>query len=692
MEENWQPAERVQANEQGQYRALIGGEWVPVERAQKNDAGQFRVLMPSSEKPSGAQRIAGNPITRFAIGAADPIMGAVQLGANLFGLGDKELEIPNPFNKDVPLYRSSVNEHIKGLDQQIEAGRGKDAGFDAARLGGNILSPVNAAVAKVLPAATTVAGRAATGAAAGGGSAALMPVTGDDYFGEKGAQVAGGAVTGGIATPIIGKLVDTIAPKVANLVTKMQGGPSTVQLAQNSLQTDLIIEQALKEIGATGNDVPPQMLQGIRQQVNEALRAGKKLDAAAQFRKQDFEGLGVKPMLGQITRDPTQFAMEKNLRSADPRLATASNEQTRALAERLRGFGANGAVEAPIAGDEFVGHLAGVDKQLGSQVSDSYKAARAAVGRDMEIPVSNLAQDMAKIKRDFGSKIPDAVISRLDEFGVFSGKPQKILDMNEAEDILQQLNKLKGSDNGTNNALTAINKAVKNAIMEADDQGGVFAVPRNLAAQRFKLHDMVPALRAAAEGDASADKFVGQYLLRGETKDVKALADLLKKTSPELYDQARSQFGQEIVRAAYGENAAGDKALRPEMLAKALRQFGPKRLEAFFSQSEIDQMNRAARVGAYMESIPAGSPVNTSNSLTAALPFLAKIPGADKVAAVLKAGAAIGSGLRNANTVNNAVRAEVPATAAELSPQAKAALARALMMGAGGVGMAAVQP
>ena len=39
----WEPAEKVQKNEAGEYRAMIGGEWVPVAKAQKNDAGEYRV-------------------------------------------------------------------------------------------------------------------------------------------------------------------------------------------------------------------------------------------------------------------------------------------------------------------------------------------------------------------------------------------------------------------------------------------------------------------------------------------------------------------------------------------------------------------------------------------------------------------------------------------------------------------------
>lgn len=40
----WESAEKVQKNDAGEYRALIGGNWVSVTKAQKNDEGQFRVL------------------------------------------------------------------------------------------------------------------------------------------------------------------------------------------------------------------------------------------------------------------------------------------------------------------------------------------------------------------------------------------------------------------------------------------------------------------------------------------------------------------------------------------------------------------------------------------------------------------------------------------------------------------------
>ncbi len=40
----WEPAERVQKSDSGEYRAMIGGEWMPVAKAQKSSTGEYRVM------------------------------------------------------------------------------------------------------------------------------------------------------------------------------------------------------------------------------------------------------------------------------------------------------------------------------------------------------------------------------------------------------------------------------------------------------------------------------------------------------------------------------------------------------------------------------------------------------------------------------------------------------------------------
>ena len=49
--DTWEPAQRVQKDDAGNYRAFIGNEWTPVARAQKDDAGNFRVIRMTPAAP-----------------------------------------------------------------------------------------------------------------------------------------------------------------------------------------------------------------------------------------------------------------------------------------------------------------------------------------------------------------------------------------------------------------------------------------------------------------------------------------------------------------------------------------------------------------------------------------------------------------------------------------------------------------
>jgi hypothetical protein len=112
------------------------------------------------------------------------------------------------------------------------------------------------------------------------------------------------------------------------------------------------------------------------------------------------------------------------------------------------------------------------------------------------------------------------------------------------------------------------------------------------------------------------------------------MAALLKTKNPGAYKEARMQIGAELQRSAFGENVAGDALIKPAALATKIRQIGPQRLKAFFSDEEVTELNRIARVGAYINSPPGAAPVNFSNTASAlvsdALPW---IPGFLKGAA-----------------------------------------------------------
>ena len=183
-------------------------------------------FVPSGEKTSGwvgglmgydpkalgitpAENIAGHPLTRFAMGAASPFLGAAQFGAE--ALGD-----------------TSGTETLKRTEELKHRGQAAMGGgqFDLTGLAGTAVSPAVLAL-RGIPGAASTTGRIAQGAAIGGGAGAVAPVTqGDDFMGSKAQQIGTGAALGA-AIPAIaegGKALVGGARNVADLFTEKGAG------------------------------------------------------------------------------------------------------------------------------------------------------------------------------------------------------------------------------------------------------------------------------------------------------------------------------------------------------------------------------------------------------------------------------------------------------------------------------------
>jgi hypothetical protein len=99
----WEPAEKVQKNDAGEFRALINGEWVPVQKAQKSESGEYRIerIAPAApaEKQGTFSRVMGNigpDITEYVGGVANMIRHPVDTGQALFNLVAPSPLILNP--------------------------------------------------------------------------------------------------------------------------------------------------------------------------------------------------------------------------------------------------------------------------------------------------------------------------------------------------------------------------------------------------------------------------------------------------------------------------------------------------------------------------------------------------------------------------------------------------------------------
>ena len=561
----------------------------------------------------------GSAVHGAAMGAADPVVGSVQLVANMPGINGAISSRPNLSDLVTGNVQrhNPINQAIDAKNTEYEAARSAQGreGIDGARIFGNIVSPANLAISSVAPInAVSTMGKVLQGARAGaiGGASAPVLNADDSFVGEKLMQTGAGAVGGAVLTPLASKAGEAIARRVA------QASP-----AQVSAQADKVMIEGINRLQRDGITLAQPDVAQLRQQVVEALQQGRKIDPAAMFRKQDFEALGMQPTLGQITRDGAQFSREKNLRGiagvGDPLLARMDSQSQR-LQELITGRSA-GAADEFSAGQQMMRALKGVDDGMNAKVGAAYDKARDHLGRAAPMD-SHAFSDRANLAID-SEMLNDALPAQARSIMNKITTGEIPFNVNSAVMIDKRFSGLQRdlAAAGNKEGALAVGK-LRTALNDSpiadnvgEDAKAAFDAARGMARDRFKLHDAVPAMKASADGDISAQDFVRRFLINGKAEDVSGLAKVMPEDAKQ---EARKQFGAAIERAAFGQNVAGDKGIAQESLAKFLNQPGMKqKMAAFFGPDEMEKFDRISRVAAYTTSFPANNTVNTSNTASA---------------------------------------------------------------------------
>jgi|GEM_PF-5577228 len=618
--------------------------------------------------------LANNPIVNqvpgIVQGAADPIVGTAQLAANVL---PNSTGIPTAFNKAISSQEQKYQENRpsdSGFNVKIF---GKDVNIDPARLAGNAMSPANLALALRMAPAATAGARAVQGGEMGFIGGATAPVQVGDkekFWGPKTVQAGAGTIGGAILAPVMGFIGD----QVGKLIARANFNPSKA-----ASQTDEIIGKALSDAGQKASDVPPAQLAAVRTEVVDALSKGRQLDAAALMRMKDFDAAGIQATQGWITRGPRQFADENTMRAMSQPLTDVMAEGNQAVTRAISQYGRD-STNAPTASQNLATALMNFDKTKQQAVTAAYP--KGQVGGD--VPIQGLAQDVTNFVGGLPKSVRDALpISALEEYGLSGGKQLKPFTYDSAETLLQTLNASKNNDPAVGRALSKLNGFVKDAVAQGGD-AGPYAAGRSLAAERFALHDQIPALKEAVEsGGNVADNFAQKYVINAKsTPEVHRLAGLLKENAPDVFEQTKQQLGAELTRSAFGENKAGDKIVGQEAFNKALRVYEPK-LAAFFSPAELDNLKLHGRIAAYQQAIPAASATNFSNTagmlanlVRTAAPWVPVVKGTVQTFGEKAGGMA-------------AIRPEVPSGVALTDAQRRAmAYILSGSAGAGGLGLA----
>lgn len=158
---------------------------------------------------------------RFMQGVKDPFDAGAQLLTKI--LPDSVVNAGNQLNNYIADKTGLVaNIPQGGVDQMLnDQAKQYNApeGMDWARLGGNIVSPANYAIASKIPTVGSLGSRMLGGAVGGAALGAVgQPVTGDnkDFTAEKAKQIGVGALAGGLLPAVTGGIARVIKPNASS--------------------------------------------------------------------------------------------------------------------------------------------------------------------------------------------------------------------------------------------------------------------------------------------------------------------------------------------------------------------------------------------------------------------------------------------------------------------------------------------
>lgn len=625
-----------------------------------------------ASNPAGGGKLAG-----VVMGLRDPVDAGAQMLRRLVpeSVGQAVDQAGNWLaDKGFPVARSNGVQGVDRIVNEVNAGYEADRtaagrnGFDWARLAGNVVNPVNAALPSAAG-ARTVGQLAKVGAVAGAAGGAMQPVVGDteDFWTKKAGQAATGAAAGAVATPVLSRAVEAGGRLFNAAVQRFRtDGPRVIGGVSRG-DIDRATEQLLASQGMRLEEAPAAILNSVRRQISEAMATGRRLSPEMALRQAEAEAIGLTGdaalTAGQMSRDPLQWAREKNLsgimfdtpNGPQNPLADRFSAQGRRLQGVFDDLGANRATDRVADGDLALSTLQAANQTADDNVRAAYSAFRNATGRDLEIPLQGLAQDYAEALRRSGDNIPGAVRSAFEGLGLMGGRQRRVLSLEDAEDIIK--NVINRNDPGPVNkpvyrALGDLRAAVERAITSGADNASTGAgaeaamlakEARSTAAGVFQSRRDIPALQAAAD-DVAPDSFFQRFLLNrsAPTREVEGMAAVLRQ-NPEAWQQVRGQVAAYLKQAAFGKNLAGDKGVAAERFATALDAIGPQKLAVIFGPEEVVRLQIAARVAAQLESVPAGAKGALNTSGTAAgifnllqglgnSPVLRNIPGARSLA------------------------------------------------------------
>lgn len=566
-----------------------------------------------------------SPVVRMGRGMQDFYQGSWQKLLNW-----TDPAAANTYTQEVNEER---NRYKAGMDTVGETG------FDPFRFLGNVATPISA-----IPGggASTLA-RLGIGAGIGGAAG---------YLGFNPTNTETGNLLNAGAGGLLGGTINAAAPAVLNAGMRgaqwlgnkvIEGGRSALQAITPQTNITNNVRVALQSRGVDWDKLVPEVQNAILDAGRDQLAKTGNLDAAMLARKADIEAIAGPGMgtLGQITRNPAQWTLERNLQRTEVNLpAVQRGEQgtiTQRLAdqdEALKRFGvgiydsAYGGTPAEVraatpyqASERTAEAVKGAYEKLGEEVSALYTTARQHLGAGAAVPTDAARGRITNAITDFEDVMPGPILARLREVGLdgrWQSKPTRELTVDEADKLLKLVNKRYASaDTAGQAALNEVRGALKDAVLELGKGGNEaarkFMDAWSAASARFRQFEPKP-LASIVDGQVNTANFLETQVLKGNPKDLIALRDVTTQNGGQAaWNDLRGQAWQWVMDKATQNGRAMFSGARYN---DALKQIGQDRLAVLFPDElpRIMQLGRGSEAMTYQPGLAA---VNTSNTTPA---------------------------------------------------------------------------
>ncbi len=382
----------------------------------------------------------------------------------------------------------------------------------------------------------------------------------------------------------------------------MGAAGAAVDLQKLSPSLRSAVEKAVQE---TGGAVNPEVL--TRQIQADSLRVPGKLSE------------------GQALGDPRLISLERNARGTNEKYTQGFAEQDRVLKENLRVlrdeegpdvFSTNAAEH----GDTLIARYKAIDDAARAEITAKYKALEEANGGQLPIQGKSFVQtaDAALAKKLKTRYLPAQVAGDLAEFREAGG----MMTFEQFENLRTNLaaEARKAERAGDGNAAAAV-RVVRDALESSEIAGlpsalkGLADDARAAAKARFDAIDADPAYKAAVNDSTPPDTFVQKFVINGARDNVAKLSAAMAGDAPAAQTVKVATI-QHLQKSA-GIDPAYNGNFSQAGYNKALTQLEPK-LDSLLDPRTMEDVRNLGDYARYVQSQPAGSFVNNSNTFVAA--------------------------------------------------------------------------